>query len=47
MAKKNNALESMKKWMEFIPQCLQPKDKQAESKDQGEKPASKKQEAEK
>lgn len=23
MAKKNNTLENMKKWMEVIPQCLQ------------------------
>ncbi|HCT9106588.1 MAG: hypothetical protein ACTJGV_15805 [Proteus vulgaris] len=31
MAKRNNALENMKKWMEVIPQCLQPQNKQVES----------------
>lgn len=46
MAKKNNALESMKKWMEVIPQCLQPQGKQAES-EAKEKPVVKKKRAEK
>ncbi|WOO51094.1 hypothetical protein R2S03_08040 [Hafnia alvei] len=31
MAKRNNALENMKKWMEVIPQCLQPQNKQSEN----------------
>lgn len=31
MAKRNNALESMKKWMEVIPQCLQPQNNQSEN----------------
>lgn len=39
MAKRNNALESMKKWMEFIPQCLQPQGKQIDNEEPKEKPA--------
>lgn len=47
MAKRNNALESMKKWMEFIPQLLQPQGKQIDNEEPKEKPAAKKRRARK
>lgn len=47
MAKRTNALEQMKKWMEVIPQCLQPQNKQADSEDPKEEPAAKKRRARK
>ncbi|ENZ0174701.1 hypothetical protein AB7188_00140 [Providencia rettgeri] len=47
MAKRTNALEQMKKWMEVIPQCLQPQDKRADSEKPKEEPAAKKQRARK
>ncbi|WP_162556605.1 hypothetical protein [Proteus cibi] len=42
MAKRNNALESMKKWMEFIPQCLQPQNKQVDAEESQGKQVEKK-----
>ncbi|HGN2269920.1 TPA: hypothetical protein ACXJOG_003527 [Proteus mirabilis] len=47
MAKRNNALESMKKWMEVIPQCLQPQGKQIDNEEPKDKPAAKKRRARK
>lgn len=47
MAKRNNALESMKKWMEFIPQCLQSQGKQIDNEEPKEKPVAKKRRARK
>ncbi|MDT5427549.1 hypothetical protein RND20_005985 [Providencia rettgeri] len=47
MAKRTNALEQMKKWMEVIPQCLQPQNKQADSEEPKEKPTDKKRRARK
>ncbi|MEX6224769.1 hypothetical protein AB6F62_20185 [Providencia huaxiensis] len=45
--KRTNALEQMKKWMEVIPQCLQPQNKQAVGEEPKEKPAAKKRRARK
>ncbi|EQB4333107.1 hypothetical protein ACYJ2D_003181 [Providencia stuartii] len=42
MAKRNNALESMKKWMDVIPQCLQPQNKQVDSEESQSKSVKKK-----
>lgn len=47
MAKRINALEQMKKWMEVIPQCLQPQSKQIDSEEPKEKLAAKKRRARK
>ncbi len=47
MAKRNNALESMKKWMDAIPQCLQPQGKQIDNEEPKDKPAAKKRRARK
>lgn len=47
MAKRINALEQMKKWMEVIPQCLQPQGKQADTEEPKEKPEAKKRRARK
>ncbi|MEX0398154.1 hypothetical protein KDV94_20100 [Providencia rettgeri] len=47
MAKRTNALEQMKKWMEVIPQCLQPQNKQADTAESKEKPVAKKRRARK
>ncbi|HHR5857950.1 TPA: hypothetical protein ACS7W9_000634 [Providencia alcalifaciens] len=47
MAKRTNALEQMKKWMEVIPQCLQPQGKQADTEEPKEKPEAKKRRARK
>lgn len=42
MAKRTNALEQMKKWMEVIPQCLQPQGKQDGTEEPKEKSEAKK-----
>ncbi|MFS4412496.1 hypothetical protein [Providencia sp. T47] len=47
MAKRTNALEQMKKWMEAIPQCLQPQGKQIDTEEPKEKPTDKKRRARK
>ncbi|EPS1554661.1 hypothetical protein ACVB0D_000693 [Proteus mirabilis] len=47
MAKRNNALESMKKWMDAIPQYLQPQGKQIDNEEPKDKPAAKKRRARK
>ncbi|EML7932273.1 hypothetical protein NQL38_002489 [Providencia rettgeri] len=47
MAKRTNALEQMKKWMEVIPQCLQPQNKQADREEPKEKPTDNKRRARK
>ncbi|EOA5628579.1 hypothetical protein [Providencia rettgeri] len=47
MAKRTNALEQMKKWMEVIPQCLQPQGKQIDTKEPKEETVAKKRRARK
>ncbi|ENJ6563546.1 hypothetical protein AB1096_001268 [Proteus mirabilis] len=47
MTKRNNALESMKKWMDAIPQCLQLQGKQIDNEEPKEKPAAQKRRARK
>lgn len=45
--KRTNALEQMKKWMEVIPQCLQPQGKQTDTEEAKEKSVAKKRRARK